>query len=55
MKRLHGYMLTCIEKEGDLMNAKYWYGKARKPMPALLSVQDEWKQLFEYFAGTKAQ
>jgi hypothetical protein len=42
---------TCLHrKEGDIWNADYRYGKARRPRPTL-SLDEEWEQLVVYFLG----
>lgn len=38
---IHAYL---HRKEGDAFNAKYWYTKAGKPMPAY-SLDQEWEEL----------
>lgn len=38
---VHAYL---HRKEGDLSNARYWYARAGRPVPAM-SLQDEWNDL----------
>jgi hypothetical protein len=38
---LHAYL---HRKEGDAINAGYWYRRAGKPMPSY-SLQQEWKEM----------
>jgi hypothetical protein len=40
---VHAYLHRV---EGDLGNARYWYGQARKP-PASGDLDSEWKQMVE--------
>lgn len=42
---VHAYL---HRKEGDMDNAKYWYGKAGKKIPDF-SLQDEWHKILEDF------
>ena len=40
---VHAYL---HRKEGDLGNARYWYGRANKPVPATdLSLEQEWTHI----------
>lgn len=42
---VHAYL---HRKEGDKWNANYWYNRAGKPF-SVLSFEEEWKILWEYF------
>lgn len=42
---VHAYL---HRKEGDLLNADYWYGRAGKTRPSV-SLQAEWELLVEAF------
>ena len=35
--------------EGDLGNAAYWYGRARKPVKTRESLEEEWNELVTIF------
>jgi len=39
---VHAYL---HRKEGDRGNAGYWYRRAGKPMPAKISLEEEWKAI----------
>ncbi|MCU0355588.1 MAG: hypothetical protein MUD08_17895 [Cytophagales bacterium] len=39
--RLHAYL---HRKEGDAWNARYWYDRAKQPVPSV-SLQEEWKAM----------
>ncbi|MDB5019007.1 MAG: hypothetical protein JWQ28_134, partial [Pedobacter sp.] len=41
----HAYL---HRKEGDVLNADYWYNKAGRKRPAL-SLDEEWEQLVTHF------
>jgi hypothetical protein len=41
---IHAYL---HRKEGDVSNARYWYGRARKSFPSGTSLEDEWESLVE--------
>lgn len=43
--RVHAYL---HRKEGDLGNARYWYGRVGEPMPDG-SLEDEWSALVRRF------
>jgi hypothetical protein len=40
---IHAYL---HRKEPDLMNASYWYSRAKKPMPET-SYDREWKEIWD--------
>lgn len=42
---VHAYL---HRKEGDLLNADYWYAKAKKTRPSC-SLQEEWENLVMHF------
>ena len=42
---LHAYL---HRKEGDNVNARYWYSRAKSTMPNV-SLEKEWEQLVTYF------
>jgi len=42
---VHAYL---HRKEGDILNADYWYSKARQKRPTL-SLEEEWEQLVLQF------
>ena len=42
---VHAYL---HRKEGDLLNADYWYAKAKKTRPSC-SLQEEWENLVIHF------
>ena len=44
---LHAYL---HRKEGDLSNARYWYGRAGREMPGC-SLDEEWRTLATAFTG----
>jgi len=44
---IHAYL---HRKEGDTGNARYWYNRAGKDMPAY-SLEEEWENLVKYFLG----
>lgn len=46
---VHAYL---HRKEGDIWNADYWYGKAKKSRPNV-SLEEEWGNLLEYFLSIK--
>ena len=46
---VHAYLHRV---EGDLGNAAYWYGRARKPVKARESLDEEWKELVSFFLGS---
>ena len=41
--QLHAYL---HRKEGDVGNARYWYNRAGRPMPAV-SLRQEWEDMVE--------
>lgn len=45
---VHAYL---HRKEGDLANARYWYGRANRPAFAG-PLEDEWEQLVRALLGT---
>ncbi|MEZ5105273.1 MAG: hypothetical protein R2757_12315 [Draconibacterium sp.] len=44
----HAYWIHAYlhRKEPDIMNAGYWYSRAKKPVPDY-SFEDEWTEIFE--------
>jgi hypothetical protein len=44
-QRVHAYL---HRKEGDLSNARYWYGRVGEEMPDM-SLDDEWSALVRRF------
>jgi hypothetical protein len=40
---VHAYL---HRKEGDISNAEYWYGRARK-IPSRSSLEQEWREILE--------
>ncbi|MFL0162344.1 hypothetical protein [Aquirufa salirivi] len=42
---VHAYL---HRKEGDLWNADYWYGRAKKNRPDV-TLEEEWEKLLELF------
>ncbi len=46
---IHAYL---HRKEGDNGNARYWYNRADKEMPAL-SLEEEWKRIAEALLDVK--
>lgn len=44
----HAYWIHAYlhRKEPDLLNASYWYSRAKKPMPEY-SYEREWKEIWE--------
>jgi len=45
---VHAYL---HRKEGDRGNARYWYGRAGKPMPAKASLDEEWAIIARALVG----
>lgn len=45
---VHAYL---HRKEGDVSNARYWYGRAQKPVPEL-SLKEEWESIAETLLGS---
>ncbi len=39
---VHAYL---HRKEGDESNASYWYARARKPFPADVTLDEEWRTI----------
>src|SRR5262245_23130898 len=39
---IHAYL---HRREGDESNARYWYGRAGKPFPQAMSLDDEWASI----------
>jgi hypothetical protein len=48
LQHQHAYWIHAYlhRKEPDLMNASYWYSRAKKPMPEY-GYEKEWKEIWE--------
>ena len=42
---IHAYL---HRKEGDQLNANYWYDRANRLMPNTKSLDDEWQEIMDY-------